>query len=93
MVAQANSKIPEIFSSKGRVKVLSYLLKVGEANITNIAKATRLHHKVVEKHLKKLIELGLVEEQRIGRIRLFRIIWLSPKVMILRELLESLEEL
>jgi len=85
-------KIAELLSSKGRIKILNYLLKVGEANITNIAKATRLHHSAVEKHLKKLISLGIVEEQRIGRLRLFRIVWLNPKVSILRELIESFEE-
>ncbi len=88
---KSQDELLSIFSSRGRVKILRYLLKVGEANITNIAKATKLHHHTVEKHLRKLVELGIIEEQRIGRLRIFRVLWLNPKINALKELIEAFE--
>ncbi|MEM2021654.1 MAG: ArsR family transcriptional regulator [Zestosphaera sp.] len=59
----------------------------GEANLNQIIRETRLNHRSVTNHLKYLVSVGLVEEIRVGRLRLFRPNWLNPKARRLEELL------
>lgn len=64
--------VEEIFSSKGRVKVLKVLAEKGEMNISEITRKAALNHTTAAAHLRKLCDLGIVEEKRFGRIRIFR---------------------
>ncbi len=68
------NKIPleEILSSKGRTKIVKLLALNEEINITKIAEKTGLNHNNVKTHLKYLLKIGLVQEKRYGRIRIFR---------------------
>ena len=86
------SLLEELFSSKGRVKVLKALLKLEEANITRIVKEVDMHHRVVQKHLEKLVSLGIVEEKRYGRLRFFRLNFSNPKIRLIKTLIEIIEE-
>ncbi|MDH5806372.1 MAG: helix-turn-helix domain-containing protein [Candidatus Methanomethylicaceae archaeon] len=65
--------IEEIFSSKGKVKILRVLSEREELNISAIVKKTGLNHSTINTHLKKLCELGIIEEKKFGRIRIFRL--------------------
>ena len=82
--------LDEIFSSRGRVRVLLALFRLGEANITRIVRETGMHHRIVATHLEKLVEAGLAVEKRYGRLRIFRINYSNPKTIIVRDLLEVL---
>jgi len=84
--------IEDLFSSRGRVRVMLVLFRIGEANISRIVRETGMHHSVVAKHLEKLAETGLIEERRYGRIRLFRVNYSNPRAVIIRDLIEVLEE-
>ncbi len=64
--------IEEILSSKGRTKIIKILALDGETNITNIVEKTKLNHTSVISHLDILVDLGLVQEKKYGRIRIFR---------------------
>ncbi len=55
--------------------------------MNQIIRETRLNHRSVSSHLKYLVNAGLVEEIRVGRLRLFRPNWLNPKARRLEELL------
>lgn len=81
----------QVFSSRGKTRLIQVLFKLGEANISKLSRLTRLHHKLVEKYLKQLQELQIVEEHRYGRLRVFKINYSNPKIYILRELLELIE--
>ena len=83
--------LEEIFTSKGRVRILKILLKYGEVNITKIAREAGLNHTATEKHLRKLVELGLVSEERFGRLRIYRLNYSNPTVYIIREFIRALE--
>ncbi len=83
--------IEDIFSSRGRVKVLKTILQLGEVNVTQLIKLTRLNHKVVKKHIEYLKNLGLIEEIVIGRIKLYRPNWLNPKVKFIDDLMKFIE--
>ncbi len=79
------AQLDELLSSKARVKVLKVILERGEVNINQIIKETRLNYKTVNKHVNYLVNAGLVEEVRVGRLRLLRPNWLNPKTRKLEE--------
>ncbi|BEP17023.1 hypothetical protein PYJP_03750 [Pyrofollis japonicus] len=83
----------EILGSKGKTKILLLLAKHGQLNITRIVRYSGLHYNLVKKHLEDLLSLGLVEEQRIGKIRIFSLKFDNPKVPLLLELIRSLEDI
>ncbi len=92
MEDENNIMIEQLFSSRGRVRVIKTIFRLGEANISKIARITGLHHKLVEKYLLQLKDYGIVEEHRYGRLRLFKLNYTNPKTYLIRELLEALEE-
>ena len=84
--------VEEIFSSKGRVKVLKALAERGEMNISDITRRTSLNHTTTSAHLKRLCELGIVEEKRFGRIRIFRFKREDPRGWAIQTLFESFKK-
>jgi len=87
-----NNAFEELFSSKGRVKVLKELLSEGEMNLTHLIKATGLNYVTTVKHLNYLINAGIIEEIRIGRVKIYRPNWMNPKVRLLEEMIRDLSE-
>ncbi len=59
--------------NNSKEQILDVLEKYGELNISKLARITGIHYRVLVKRLKELVEEGLVEERRFGRLRLFRI--------------------
>jgi len=88
-----NADIARILGSKGKIKIIYVLAKNGQLNITRIVKDTGLHHRLVEQHLAELESIGLVEEQRIGRLRLFNLRYDNPKTALIIEFLRTLDDL
>jgi len=70
--AQKKYTIDDIFSSKGRIKIIRLLAIEDELNISEIVKRTKLNHKIVSNHLQILKELGIVQEKKYGRIKIYR---------------------
>ncbi len=56
-----------------RSKIIDVLKTYGELNVTRLARLTGLHYRVLMRHLTRLVEEGVVEERRFGRLRLFRL--------------------
>ncbi|MCQ5337045.1 MAG: ArsR family transcriptional regulator [Candidatus Methanomethylicia archaeon] len=81
--------VEEIFSSKGRVKILKVLAEKEELNISAITRKTGLNHATTCAHLKKLCEMGIVEEKRFGRIRIFRLKKEYAKAQAIKNLFNS----
>ncbi|RLG49704.1 MAG: ArsR family transcriptional regulator [Thermoproteota archaeon] len=65
--------IERSLSSRGRIRLLYLLAKHEMLNITSLAKEAHLSFEVTRRHLGNLLELGIVEEHRLGRIRIFRL--------------------
>lgn len=84
--------LEEIFSSKGRVKILKTVIKHGEVNLTSIIRETGLNYLSVMNHIKYLKSQGLIDEIRLGRVRIYRPNWSNPRVRYLEELMRALEE-
>jgi DNA-binding transcriptional ArsR family regulator len=64
--------IEELFSSRGRIKILKELATSSELNISELCKRVSLNHSSTKSHLEVLIESGLVEEKMFGRIKIYR---------------------
>jgi predicted transcriptional regulator len=84
--------VENIFSSKGRVKVLKVLAERGEMNISEITRMSNLNHTTTAMHLKRLCELGMVEEKNFGRIRIFRFRREDPHAWAVQSLFESFKK-
>jgi DNA-binding transcriptional ArsR family regulator len=64
--------IEELFSSRGRIKILKELASSNELNISELCRRVSLNHSSTKSHLEVLIESGLVEEKMFGRIKIYR---------------------
>lgn len=82
-----------LFGSKGRLKVLKFLLEEGHSNITRIVKETGLTYRTVTRHLEELKKEGLVVERRYGRLRIFEANLSNPRVGAIRDIIRELEKL
>jgi DNA-binding transcriptional ArsR family regulator len=78
MTSEMNTKnnqkltLEDVFSSRGRVRILKLLAEFGELNISAISRRINLNHSAVKDHLKFLTEVGLIREKRFGRIIIYQ---------------------
>ena len=84
--------IEDVFSSKGRVKILAILAKIGELNISEIARRAGLNYATTNQHLQILENHKLVRHKTFGRIRIFRYNEENPRAIMIRQLIELWEE-
>jgi predicted transcriptional regulator len=84
--------IENVFSSKGRVKILRILSEIGELNISEIARRAGLNYATTNQHLQVLENYKLVRHKTFGRIRIFRYNDENPRARMIKELIEFWEE-
>ena len=84
--------IEEVFSSKGRVKILRILSEIGELNISEIARRAGLNYATTNQHLHILENHKLVRHKTFGRIRIFRYNEENPRANMIKQLVEFWEE-
>jgi predicted transcriptional regulator len=53
-----------------RDRIIEALTEYGELNVTRLARITGIHYRVLVKYLSKMLEEGIVEERRFGRLRI-----------------------
>jgi DNA-binding transcriptional ArsR family regulator len=70
--------VEDIFSSHGRVKIIAIMIESNELNISEITRRSGISHSSVELHLERLVELGLLQEKRFNRIRIFKVNHSNP---------------
>jgi len=70
--APARVPIEELFSSRGRVRILKELVKSNELNISELCRRVGLNHSSTKSHLQVLLAAGLIEEKKFGRIKIYR---------------------
>lgn len=64
--------IEDIFSSRGRIKILKELAASNELNISELCRRVDLNHSSTKSHLEVLLKSGLIEEKKFGRIKIYR---------------------
>jgi len=84
--------IEDIFSSKGRVKILRILSEIGELNISEIARRAGLNYTTTNQHLNLLENNKLVRHKTFGRIRIFRYNDENHRALMIRDLMENWEK-
>lgn len=81
--------IEDIFSSKGRVRILRILVEIEELNISEIARRAGLNYATANQHLQALENAGLVRHKRFGRIRIFRFNEEDYRATLIKKLIEN----
>jgi DNA-binding transcriptional ArsR family regulator len=84
--------IEDVFSSKGRVKILRVLSEIGELNISEIARRAGLNYATTNQHLELLENNKLVRHKTFGRIRIFRYNDQNRRALLIRHLMENWDQ-
>jgi predicted transcriptional regulator len=84
--------IEDVFSSKGRVKILRILTEMRELNISEIARRAGLNYATTNQHLQVLENHKLVRHKTFGRIRIFRYNEENPRSRMIKQLIEFWEQ-
>lgn len=84
--------IEEVFSSRGRVRILRILSEIGELNISDIARRAGLNYTTTNAHLQLLEDAGLIKHKSFGRIRIYRFNEENARAKAIRELMEAWEQ-
>jgi DNA-binding MarR family transcriptional regulator len=74
------------------VKILTILAKIGELNISEIARRAGLNYATTNQHLQTLEYHKLIRHKTFGRIRIFRYNEENPRAIMIRQLIELWEE-
>jgi len=85
------TSIENIFSSKGRVKVLKALIKLEETNINRLCRETGLHHRIVRSHLDFLEREGIISRITYGKVKIYKLNYSNPKTKILIDIFKELD--
>ena len=85
-------RIEDVFSSRGRVRILRILAEIGELNISALARRAGLNYSTAREHLRVLEEAGLVRHKSFGRIRIFRFNEEDARARMIKRLVELWEE-
>lgn len=80
-------EVERLFSSPGRVRVMSVMVESNELNISEIARRSGISHSSVCIHLDFLVKNGLLTEKRFNRIRIFRVNQANPYTSIVQRFL------
>jgi len=83
--------IEDIFSSRGRAKIIKLLALRDELNISKIVDLTGLNHLSVKTHLVFFKEINFVQEKKFGRIRIYRFKTENLKAKALKNLIQFWE--
>ena len=83
------TRVEDVFSSKGRVRILRVLTEIGELNISDIARRAGLNYTTTNEHLQALEQAGLIKHKSFGRIRIYRFNDESVRAKAIKDLIET----
>jgi len=85
-------QIEEVFSSKPRMKILKLVARLGELNVSDIARRIGVNFTTTSRHLRVLEVEGILQQRVYGRIRMYRFNRASPKAKVVQDLIEVWEQ-
>ncbi len=85
-------ELEEVFSSKPRMKILKIISRLGELNVTSIAKRIGMNFASTSRHLKVLESEGILQQRVYGRIRMYRFNQASAKARAVQNLVDVWEQ-
>ncbi len=74
------------------MKILKLIARLGELNVSDIARRIGVNFTTTSRHLKVLEDEGILQQKVYGRIRLYRFNQASPKAKAVQNLLETWEK-
>ncbi len=85
-------EIEQVFSSKPRMKILKLIARLGELNVSDIARRIGVNFTTTSRHLKVLEGEGVLQQRVYGRIRMYRFNQASGKAKAVQILIEAWEQ-
>lgn len=85
-------EIEEVFSSRPRMKILKLIARLGELNVSDVARRIGVNFTTTSRHLKVLEDEGILQQRVYGRIRMYRFNQASAKARVVQNLIETWEE-
>jgi DNA-binding transcriptional ArsR family regulator len=82
----------EVFSSKPRMKILKLISRLGELNVSDIARRIGVNFTITSRHLQILENEGILQQRVYGRIRMYRFNQASSKAKVVQNLIEVWEQ-
>jgi predicted transcriptional regulator len=84
-------ELEEVFSSKSRMKILKLVYKLGQLNVSDVARRLKLNYASTSEHLKVLESEGILQERTYGRVRMYRFNEGSAKAKAVQNLIDAWE--
>jgi DNA-binding transcriptional ArsR family regulator len=84
--------VEQVFSSKPRMKILKLIARLGELNVSDVARRIGVNFTSTSKHLRVLEEEGILQQRTYGRIRMYRFNQASAKAKAVQDLIETWEQ-
>jgi len=85
-------QLEEIFSSKPRMKILKFIARLGELNVSDVARRIGVNFTTTSRHLQLLEDEGILTQRTYGRIRMYRFNQASAKAKAVQDLIEVWEK-
>jgi DNA-binding IclR family transcriptional regulator len=73
------------------MKILKLIARLGELNVTDIARRIGLNFTTTSRHLQVMEQEGVLQQRVYGRIRMYRFNQASPKAKAVLNLIEAWE--
>ena len=74
------------------MKILKLVARLGELNVSDVARRIGVNFTTTSKHLKILEDEGILQQRTYGRIRMYRFNQASDKAKAVQELIEAWEK-
>jgi predicted ArsR family transcriptional regulator len=74
------------------LRILYYMFREGQSNITRIARDLQVHHRVIRRRMEKLVKAGIVSERRYEKLHIYMLNMKNPRVSALKDLLLELKK-
>ncbi|MGF3522729.1 MAG: ArsR/SmtB family transcription factor [Candidatus Bathyarchaeia archaeon] len=82
-------ELEEVFSSKLRVKILKLIYRLGELNVSGVARRIGVNFATASQHLKLLEQESILQQRVYGRIRMYRFNQASKKAKAIQDLIDA----
>ncbi len=74
------------------MKILKLVARLGELNVSDVARRIGVNFTTTSKHLRVLEAEGILQQRTYGRIRMYRFNQSSPKAKAVENLIETWEQ-
>ena len=85
-------ELEEVFSSKPRIKILKLIYQLGQLNVSDVARRTKMNYAATAEHLKILESEGILQVHVYGRVHMYRFCEGSARARAVQSLIDAWEQ-